>query len=250
MAVINCPNCGKAVSEEFGKCPYCNEEFNQSNTTNKVVTAENENDNQNGKKLSIKLNKKVIYLGFIVLIAITLFAGISLLSTRNLMNNLEERVASLESDNSDYREENDDLKEKYDRLNEELEKSKSSINSLRKTNTDLTNELDKYKDQQKTIDSLNEKIASLEEEKQSYKDYVQVLEAQLAQNAQQVYNASSSSSANNNSTTPIGAMVWISATGEKYHNKPNCGRMNPNTARQISRSDAEARGYSACKNCF
>lgn len=45
-------------------------------------------------------------------------------------------------------------------------------------------------------------------------------------------------------------MVWIPATGEKYHNKPNCGRMNPNTARQISRADAEASGYEACKKCY
>ena len=27
-------------------------------------------------------------------------------------------------------------------------------------------------------------------------------------------------------------MVWLPATGEKYHNKNNCGRMNPDKARQ------------------
>lgn len=45
-------------------------------------------------------------------------------------------------------------------------------------------------------------------------------------------------------------MVWIPATGEKYHNKPDCGRMNPDTARQISRSQAENSGYEACKKCY
>lgn len=47
-----------------------------------------------------------------------------------------------------------------------------------------------------------------------------------------------------------GEMVWISATGDKYHNKPNCGRMNPNKAYQMTRSDAEARGLTACSKCY
>lgn len=46
------------------------------------------------------------------------------------------------------------------------------------------------------------------------------------------------------------ASVWISATGEKYHNKPNCGRMNPANAYQMTLSDAQAAGYSACKKCY
>ena len=44
--------------------------------------------------------------------------------------------------------------------------------------------------------------------------------------------------------------VWLSATGSKYHSIPDCGNMNPNTARQISRADAEAQGYEACKKCW
>lgn len=48
----------------------------------------------------------------------------------------------------------------------------------------------------------------------------------------------------------IGEMVWLSKTGSKYHNKPNCGRMNPDNAWQVSRSDAESMGYEACKNCY
>lgn len=44
--------------------------------------------------------------------------------------------------------------------------------------------------------------------------------------------------------------VWISATGSKYHNKPDCGNMNPDNARQMSRSEAENSGYEACKKCY
>lgn len=249
MGVINCPKCGKAVSEEFGKCPYCDEIFDQSTDDNTIINpdANMQNDNTFFTKL---INKKLSYPVIIVLVIMTLFMGVGLASTLNSMDNLQDRIASLELDNSDFQEKNDDLRDKYDLLVIDLEKARGNITSLEKTNQDLTSELEKYKDQQATIDSLNEKIASLDGEIQSYKNYVQVLEAQLAQNAQQAANSSPSISVDNNTTTPIGAMVWLSATGEKYHNKPNCGNMNPDTARQISRSDAEARGYNACKNCY
>lgn len=46
------------------------------------------------------------------------------------------------------------------------------------------------------------------------------------------------------------AMVWLSATGEKYHSIPDCGRMNPAKARQVSLTDAQAAGYDACSKCF
>lgn len=44
--------------------------------------------------------------------------------------------------------------------------------------------------------------------------------------------------------------VWVSATGNKYHNKNNCGNMNPDKARQISREEAENRGMDPCKKCY
>lgn len=47
-----------------------------------------------------------------------------------------------------------------------------------------------------------------------------------------------------------GRLVWISETGSKYHNKNNCGRMNPDRAYQMTRENAEAQGYEPCKKCF
>lgn len=44
--------------------------------------------------------------------------------------------------------------------------------------------------------------------------------------------------------------VWLSATGEKYHSIPNCGRMNPDKARQVTKSQAEASGYGPCSKCW
>ena len=47
-----------------------------------------------------------------------------------------------------------------------------------------------------------------------------------------------------------GQLVWISETGSKYHNKNNCGRMNPDRAYQMTRENAEAQGYEPCQKCF
>ena len=45
-------------------------------------------------------------------------------------------------------------------------------------------------------------------------------------------------------------MVWISATGSKYHSIPDCGNMNPDKAYQEPVSQALEEGYEPCKKCF
>ena len=49
---------------------------------------------------------------------------------------------------------------------------------------------------------------------------------------------------------PSGSMVWISATGEKFHRINDCGRMNPQKAYQMTVDDAVANGYDACEKCY
>jgi competence protein ComEC len=43
-------------------------------------------------------------------------------------------------------------------------------------------------------------------------------------------------------------MVWLSATGSKYHRINNCGRMNPNTAREVTLEEAKE-SYEPCGVC-
>ena len=61
---------------------------------------------------------------------------------------------------------------------------------------------------------------------------------------------SSGRSSNAGSSSGGGGTVWVSATGSKYHNKNNCGTMNPSKARQMSLSEAKNKGYQPCKNCY
>ena len=49
---------------------------------------------------------------------------------------------------------------------------------------------------------------------------------------------------------PQEQMVWISATGSKYHSYSSCGNMNPDNAYQMTQAEAEASGYGRCKKCY
>ena len=44
-------------------------------------------------------------------------------------------------------------------------------------------------------------------------------------------------------------MVWITATGKKYHRINNCGNTNPANARQITLEEAQ-NNYEPCKKCY
>lgn len=42
--------------------------------------------------------------------------------------------------------------------------------------------------------------------------------------------------------------VYVSATGSKYHSKPDCGNMS--SAKEITLSEAQSRGLTACSRCW
>ena len=45
-------------------------------------------------------------------------------------------------------------------------------------------------------------------------------------------------------------LVWLSATGKRFHRKPDCGNMNPNNAFQVTRKQAFDMGMTACDKCW
>lgn len=50
------------------------------------------------------------------------------------------------------------------------------------------------------------------------------------------------------SQTPKNEMVWIPRSGTKFHSNPGCSNMNNPT--QVTRLEAESRGYEPCKKCY
>lgn len=45
-------------------------------------------------------------------------------------------------------------------------------------------------------------------------------------------------------------MVWLSATGSKYHSVNDCGNMNPLKATQVTESEAISKGKTKCSKCW
>ena len=45
-------------------------------------------------------------------------------------------------------------------------------------------------------------------------------------------------------------IVYVSATGSKYHSINNCGNMNPSKARSMTESEAVSLGYGKCSKCW
>ena len=69
-------------------------------------------------------------------------------------------------------------------------------------------------------------------------------EAEAERQAEEAKKAEEASQENN-----VSQMVWLSATGDKYHSINNCGRMNPDKARQVTLEEAQSR-YEPCSKCW
>lgn len=128
---------------------------------------------------------------------------------------------------------------RYDELQQEYDQLQSSYKALADENT-------KYQDQQSSIDELNTRLSDLQEKYDALTAENASLKSQVSSQQDAVLSPVVSSSGDNGG----GSMVWLSETGSKYHSIPDCGNMNPDKARQISQSEAEAQGYSACSKCW
>lgn len=100
-----------------------------------------------------------------------------------------------------------------------------------------------------------EKKAKEEAEKKAKEEAERIAQEEverIAQEEQNTNNFVSSGSGGNETSieTPVGEMVWLSATGSKYHSINNCGRMNPDNARQVTYDNAISQGYEACSKCY
>lgn len=229
--MIKCPHCQKDVTHIDGtdyKCPYCGKSLNDE--------PEKESRLQKVKQYILR-NK--------VLVAITACLVIILLA-------MSGTVSSAVDQRQELTEEYEDLENSYDSLS-------SQYHTIQSLYNDIKDELTNYQDQQATIDDLNTQLTDLQEKYDTLSAENEELKAENEELKSQVSSlqakASSTSSSSNTSGSSSsndsgGGMVWLSATGSKYHSISDCGNMNPNNARQVSRSSAEAQGYDACSKCW
>lgn len=80
-------------------------------------------------------------------------------------------------------------------------------------------------------------------------DETDALALMESQQTKTVRSSSGNASGSSSAGTSPGTMVWLSATGSKYHSKNNCGNMNPEKARRVTLEEALSRGMGKCKTC-
>lgn len=144
-----------------------------------------------------------------------------------------------------------------------LESKREELAKLQSTTSELENKKDeiekaeqeklaKDQEEQENAERLAKEKAEKEEKlaKEKQKQIAKDNEAKNNQPSNKKPSNGSGNKNNNSVTKPVGAMVWKTATGKKYHRTNNCGNTNSSNASQISQSDAEAKGLGPCSKCY
>ena len=195
---------------------------------------------QDVEVVPVKKKRKKISISMILCVVLLITTGI-------FWSNSEENSKSYAAVQKQY----DELKSKYDSVEKQFNAQEDEIETLKNENSEQQDQIESLEDKNS---DLKEKVNTLRSEKKKLKTENASLKtkAEKASSANSgsrggmpVSNYSSDSSSDSEET-----MVWLSETGSKYHSIPDCGRMNPDKARQVTESDAESMGYGRCSKCF
>lgn len=137
-----------------------------------------------------------------------------------------------------------DLKEKINQLNDEKQKQEQLLKD-----TTAKVELKQKEEAEK------QRQAEIEKQKQ---EKANSISQSSSNNSSKKSTSNNSSNAKSNSynsdnpqpSKPVGEMVYITATGKKYHRKNKCGNTNPARTSYIPLSEAESMGYGPCSKCY
>ncbi|EGT5620296.1 hypothetical protein BUL45_14680 [Clostridium perfringens] len=143
-----------------------------------------------------------------------------------------------------------DLQDKINQLNDEKQKQEQLLKDTR-----AKIELKQKEEAEKQRQAEVEKQKQEEADKLAKADSIS---QSSSNNSSKNSNSNNSSNTNSNSyssnnhqpSKPVGDMVYITATGKKYHRKNNCGKTNPARTSYIPLSEAESMGYSPCSKCY
>ncbi|MGT2615108.1 coiled-coil domain-containing protein [Clostridium perfringens] len=137
-----------------------------------------------------------------------------------------------------------DLKEKINQLNDEKQKQEQLLKD-----TTAKVELKQKEEAEK------QRQAEIEKQKQEEANSISQSSSNNSSKKSTSNNSSNAKSDSYNSdnpqpSKPVGEMVYITATGKKYHRKNKCGNTNPARTSYIPLSEAESMGYSPCSKCY
>lgn len=196
----------------------------------------------------VNLKKRSYYLGLVGIFIVTLIFGGMNLSNQAPVDNGQvvnvqqskdnENIASAEAEQEKLN------KEKLEQ--EKLEAEKAEQERLEQER------LEAEKAEQERLAAEKAEQERLEKERLEQERIAaeQAEQARIAEEARQQQAAEEArrqqESAQQNN---VSEMVWLSATGDKYHRINNCGRMNPNNARQVTLQQAQG-SYQRCSKCW
>ena len=136
-----------------------------------------------------------------------------------------------------------DLKEKINQLNDEKQKQEQLLKDTT-AKVELKQKEEAEKQRQAEIEKQKQEEASISQS--SSNNSSKKSTSNNSSNAK----SSSYNSDNPHPSKPVGEMVYITATGKKYHRKNKCGNTNPARTSYIPLSEAESMGYSPCSKCY
>ena len=187
----------------------------------------------------IKQNRIIVFLIFCIILL-----GAMSVNFQQQINSYEMQLTKLSEEIEEKQSAYDVLSNKYNHATSTISDFEDEISSLESRNANLIEQRDEYK---KSYNDLEENYKKIKNE---YDNLKEETDSSSSSNSIITSRSNNDNDEGKSESTSTSNMVWISETGEKYHNKPNCGRMNPDNAYQMSRSAAEAAGYDACSKCF
>lgn len=190
---------------------------------------------------------------FVIVALIGIIAGFSLYHnpTQEDINKLKAekttvlaKIDSSQEELSTLNKDIGDLKEKINQLNDEKQKQDQLLKD-----TTAKIELKQKEEAEK------QRQAEIEKQKQ---EEANSISQSSSNNSSKKSTSNNSSNAKSNSynsdnpqpSKPVGEMVYITATGKKYHRKNKCGNTNPARTSYIPLSEAESMGYTPCSKCY
>ncbi|MCI8470408.1 MAG: hypothetical protein HFJ35_02790 [Clostridia bacterium] len=160
------------------------------------------------------------------------------------------------------------LEKQYHELQAKSEETSQSLQTqIKEKDSKITDNEKKITElqQEEKINEINESIKTLESEKQKLEEEKSALEGEKQTLTTQIEelkktssilterkNAKVSTSSNTNVTTTAqntnSAIVYVTNTGKKYH-QSSCSYLKKSKI-QISLSEAQSQGYTACSKCY
>ncbi|XZK31039.1 coiled-coil domain-containing protein [Clostridium perfringens] len=196
--------------------------------------------------------------------AFVIVALIGMIIGFTFINPTQEDINKLKAEKTTVLAKIDISQEELSTLNKDIGNLQEKINQL---NTEKQKQDQLLKDTTAKIElkqkeeAEKQRQAEIEKQKQEEADRLAKADSisqSSSNNSSKNSNSNNSSNTNSNSyssnnhqpSKPVGEMVYITATGKKYHRKNKCGKTNPARTSYIPLSEAESMGYSPCSKCY